>query len=189
MMHKTCLHCGKGFEAKMSRTKYCGSDCGHASQRFTPEQIEHSLWSRLNRNAPGGCWLFPKVDRLGYGHFTSHAPLTKAHRAAWIFTHGPIPDGLDVCHKCDVRNCCNPEHLWLGTEVENCGDARAKKRTVWGDKNMHATLTNDQVREIRKAFVRTSRRHSNTNELAAKYGVKRGVIYSAVTRRSWEHLD
>ena len=58
-----------------------------------------------------------------------------AHRASWIMEFGPIPDGLLVLHKCDVRNCVRPGHLFLGTYKDNMDDMYAKGRGPTGDKN------------------------------------------------------
>lgn len=54
--------------------------------------------------------------------------LITTHRAAWIVTHGPIPDGLQVLHRCDNPPCCNPAHLFLGTQLDNVSDMNAKRR-------------------------------------------------------------
>jgi hypothetical protein len=63
---------------------------------------------------------------LGLGRRTD--PKTAAHRVAWTVAVGPIPEGLNVLHHCDNRPCCNPAHLWLGTQRDNLLDMVAKGR-------------------------------------------------------------
>lgn len=56
----------------------------------------------------------------------------RAHRAAWVEASGPIPLGILVCHRCDNPPCCNPAHLFLGTQSDNIKDGYAKGRIkVW----------------------------------------------------------
>jgi hypothetical protein len=67
----------------------------------------------------------------------------------WELCHGPIPDGLQVLHKCDVRLCANPDHLFLGTNQDNVNDKVAKGRHLRGSAAVNAKLTEDQVRKIK----------------------------------------
>lgn len=72
-----------------------------------------------------GCllWMGPTNNR-GYGQ----AQRTTAHRVAWQLSYGEIPQGLLVLHKCDVRCCVNPKHLFLGTAGDNTQDMWNKGR-------------------------------------------------------------
>ncbi len=82
-------------------------------------------------DAPG-CWLWTgSLFRGGYGQFRS-GPDPAAHRTAWVIAHGSIPDRLYVLHRCDVRCCVNPEHLFLGTHADNMADMVAKGRSPRG---------------------------------------------------------
>jgi HNH endonuclease len=62
----------------------------------------------------------------GYGHVRWDGRLWLAHRAAWAARHGPIPKGFCVCHRCNVRPCVNPDHLFLGTHKDNMTDKATK---------------------------------------------------------------
>lgn len=77
-----------------------------------------------------GCWLFQGFiyPRTGYGASCYRGKQMRAHRVAYICAKGPIPDGMDICHTCDIRHCCNPDHLWAGTNEQNLHDASDKGR-------------------------------------------------------------
>lgn len=98
-----------------------------------------------------GCSLWDRsCNRQGYGSLTWRGRHYRAHRASWIATHGPINDGLYACHKCDVRSCVNPAHLFLGTQKENVRDMMAKGRgTRIGTGYHKAKLSDDEIRAIR----------------------------------------
>jgi len=68
------------------------------------------------------------VRPSGYGTLKFHQKSIKAHRAVYAEFVGPIPEGLLVLHKCDVRKCVNPDHLFVGTNDDNMKDMAAKKR-------------------------------------------------------------
>jgi hypothetical protein len=103
-----------------------------------------SLESRLNAklDKSGDCWVFTGAKSQGYGliwagrtgkpsdvGYYNQRSLTPAHRAAYELWVGPIPEGMVICHKCDNPPCCNPDHLFLGTYVENMQDCSKKGRT------------------------------------------------------------
>lgn len=79
-----------------------------------------------------GCWIWTgAVTTDGYGNIghPPHVELpTSTHRLAWTLAYGPIPDGAYVLHRCDVRRCVNPEHLFLGSHADNMRDMAEKGR-------------------------------------------------------------
>lgn len=75
------------------------------------------------------CWIWRKSrSGVGYGDFRLNGEHWQAHRAAYFAFVGPIPDGMHVLHRCDVRLCCNPDHLFLGTNSDNILDSMLKGR-------------------------------------------------------------
>src|SRR5690348_11100206 len=98
-------------------------------------------------------WLWRGgIDRLGYG--TTKGKHPKAHRLAWELFNGPIPDGMNVLHKCDVRNCVNPDHLFIGTQLDNMRDMVSKGRWrpsgVMGESHGNSKLSEADVTEMRR---------------------------------------
>src|SRR4051794_35999147 len=88
-----------------------------------------SLWARCSPEPNTGCWLWiGYVGDDGYPAIATRFKPMRAHRAAWMVTHGPIQEGLVVCHKCDQPLCINPAHLFLGTPADNTRDMVAKGR-------------------------------------------------------------
>lgn len=135
-----------------------------------------------------GCWLWTKgLSDKGYGiiwgAINGPARVWNSHRVSWILHCGPIPDGSFVLHKCDVRCCVNPDHLFLGDHKENMADMARKKRgrPPSGEAHVWAALTADAVREIRS-------RPGETKVFADAFGVSRTTICRARNASSWKHV-
>lgn len=145
------------------------------------------FWSHVQKSE--GCWLWQaSLNRLGYGHAFHGGRVDKAHRVAWKIERGTIPDGMCVCHTCDVRSCVRPDHLFLGTQVENIADMKSKGRGRTNDKrgtgNSSCKLTEDQVREIRTLYAA---RHSRPG-IAQRFGVSVGTVNDIGRGKRWKHL-
>jgi DNA-binding XRE family transcriptional regulator len=154
----------------------------------------HRLWKA---DPETSCWVWQGSGsgKMGYGRVMIDNFRWKAHRLSWHIHHGEIPDGLEVCHKCDNPKCVNPAHLFLGSHAENMRDAIAKNRTVIGRvgvapigytglpgaRNPKAKLTEAQVIEIRNSAEKAPL-------LAKKYGVSRTTIYWIRNGRQWRSV-
>lgn len=146
-----------------------------------------SFEAKFVRIPDAGCWLWEFcVNRAGYGifDFGDERGTRLAHRVAWSLYRGPIPDGLCVLHRCDVRCCVNPSHLFLGTAADNGADMASKGRSTRGTAHPNARLTESEVREIlalRRAGV-------SGVICAARFGVSTKAISKIFLGHRWCHL-
>lgn len=139
------------------------------------------LWSKVDQRGPDECWPW-KAYRLkkGYGQLQRTEGGTQlAHRIAFELTHGPVPPGMLVCHRCDNPPCCNPAHLFLGTNDENMADMARKGRASrqYGEAHGLCKLSDDQVREIRRRFAAGEAKR----KLGREFGVRHSHIRAIVT--------
>lgn len=97
----------------------------HKGDKFTPGKF----FARVRRGDKSDCWEWQgPPDNDGYGNVMAYSKHWKAHRLAWVLSVGDIPAGRIICHSCDNRACCNPDHLWLGTQLQNIADRDLKGR-------------------------------------------------------------
>lgn len=141
------------------------------------------FWAKVDRS--GACWEWRGGhNSRGYGMFRIFGKQKRAHRLAWEFTHGPIPAAMLVLHRCDNPPCCNPEHLFLGTNDDNVRDKVAKSRQARGDRFPQAKLTEEDVVNIRGlANVGVTQR-----AIAKDKHVSRSLIEQVVNRKIWRHV-
>jgi hypothetical protein len=150
--------------------------------RVTPVHLRIIRSSLINDK---GCWLWRrKILKSGYGDIGINGKSVLAHRASYEAFRGPIPNGAQVCHKCDVKSCVNPEHLFLGTQKQNQADMVAKGRSARGEMASSAKLTERAVREIRRALPSYGYREA----LSKKFGVSPGSVSNIRARRTWAHV-
>ena len=140
---------------------------------------------------PSGCWT---CSTAGYSHESGYGRIdvTRSrqgtvrkfvHRVSYEHFNGPIPSNMVVCHSCDNRKCCNPSHLFLGTQAENLADMVNKGRSRYGEKHHNAVLSSETVAEIRSLSGRIPQ-----SKIAVMFGVKQPTISDIVRGKKWSHL-
>lgn len=135
-----------------------------------------------------GCWLWVgSVGQSGYGRFNTgvKGKMVPAHRLSYEMRNGPIPPGMFICHKCDTRLCINPDHLFVGTPAENMADMRRKGRSLTGEKNVNAFLSDPVIRGIHKMYEEGL----FVAEIANEVGVTIPTVNNVLSRKVWKHLD
>lgn len=152
-----------------------------------PPNTVDSVWLRVEKRGPDDCWPWRGVtSNAGYGLICIQRRTQGAHRAAYESAMGEAPGDLFVCHSCDNKVCCNPAHLFLGTNADNQRDASAKGLLAHGSRHHGAKLTEDDVREIRRRREKGESQYS----LARAFGIGRPQI-AAITNRpheNWAHV-
>ena len=176
-----CLYCGKRFHPQYERVKCCSTSCAGLN-RVGP--LSTRFWTHVSKGAQDECWIF-KPHRKGLGYRQIKVGGSRvgslAHRVSWELTHGPIPDGLVVCHRCDNPPCVNPSHLFRGTHKDNSQDMARKGKSQRGERNTTAKITAQIVAEIR-ASTKTGR------QLATDYGLSASQVSNIRRRNQWKHV-
>lgn len=133
-----------------------------------------------------GCWLWTaSTTKFGYGHMSVDGRLTGAHRIAWVLFKGPIPAGAQVCHKCDVPQCANPDHLFLGSRSDNMRDCAAKGRQ-FVPREVNSHLTREQVLRVRALKGRLGR--GEAKRLTEELGITDSALSRLRRGLRWAHL-
>lgn len=181
---ENCLVCKSPIRKDRNNKFYCSRRCMGIAQR---RPINERFWSRVDKRGPNDCWEW-MGGRYHSGHGSTGADINgerRTHRLSWVFHNGPIPNGACVLHACDNPPCVNPKHLFLGSQLENVADMKAKGRTAIGEQHSQARLKEDDVRNI----FRLKNAGCSLQELSTQFGVSKSCICSILKRRLWPHVS
>lgn len=187
---RACKVCGNEFfpwEAalRLGHGHFCNPKCALQHRRDNPKNGEKYFWSKVDKSPhPKGCWLWTGATYGGpYGYM---GPKIAVHRYSWELKHNaPLPAGMLACHTCDTPLCCNPDHIFPGTYLDNSRDCVAKKRHRFGERQPMAKFTENRVKELRL------RRAEGVPwaTLAKEFGVSITGARFAATGHTWAHVQ
>lgn len=166
MTAKVCKYCKESYVAKYFSESYCSLKC-----RFLAKVIKTDK-----------CWDWQgSIKDTGYGCFSYKSKTRCANRMSYEIFVGEIPKDMWVLHRCDRRECVNPNHLFLGTYLDNINDMINKSRNQKGELQGRSKLTGKQVIDIRN-----DTRKQRT--IAEEYGMSFGSVNDIKKRRTWKHI-
>jgi hypothetical protein len=171
------------LEAELT-TKLFDRTSKQAANQYSYRNIPNGkFWTAIVFTS-NNCWLWVKArNNNGYGLTNGD----KAHRYAWRLFNGTIPANKHVLHKCDVRNCVNPDHLFLGTHKDNMADMVKKGRlvvpNVEGEHNPQAKLNKVKVARMRQLRLKTNMSY---RKIANLFGVSDMTAYRAIKGVNWK---
>lgn len=179
----SCAFCNNSFRVKpshRSKRRCCSRQCYNSYRRA---RFRIRFWARVNKTEE--CWLWegPR-NHFGYGLFAFARQTLATHRVSFELAYGPIPSPLFVLHKCDNPRCVNPEHLYLGTQLDNMRDRQSRTGYPQGIKHHMAKLTENEVREIRRLYADGTSQIS----LAEQFNSDQTNISMIVNRKTWRHI-
>ena len=163
-----------------------GIDWKYATDEQKLEKIRQTFEKYVIRNGDY-CWKWKGcITTNGYAAISVYRDKRNAHRISWLIHNGKIPIGKYVCHKCDNKECTNPDHLFIGTNRDNQQDLvrKGKNNNLRGNRAPWSKLTEKQVREIYKLFYESI----TLDKIAKIYKVSRATISHIKNGKSWKHV-
>jgi hypothetical protein len=162
--------------------------CKGLNPRLSMSFRKASLEDRFHKSytkTENSCWEWiGTLHVTGYGIIKNNRKHILSHILSWELHKGER-NGLCVLHKCDNRKCVNPEHLFLGTRIDNNRDRDLKGRGPRGERNWPAKLKSEDIPKIRQMYAEGYLQ----TEIAKQFGVSQGAISGVVNRTTWSHIQ
>lgn len=153
--------------------------CGPINKRPLAERF----FEKIKKSA--GCWEWRGGSSMGYGHMSDGAGgQIRAHRVSWLIHNGEIPNNLFVCHKCNNKNCVNPDHLYLATCSDNSLDALRDGLMATGERHHGAKLCRANIVEIRTM----KRAGKSTREIANHFSISESHAAGIISHKFWKDV-
>lgn len=150
------------------------------------KNVLQDVWKNVKIKRSDECWEWTKYKlKNGYGEMGINNKVYLVHRIVYEQIYGYIPDGLYILHKCNNPSCCNPKHLYLGTQKDNMKQMSEDGRSARGEKSSSAKLKVEDVLEIRKLYSTEKYYHW---ELGEMFGVSRQQITKILNNQNWKHI-
>lgn len=147
---------------------------------------ENDFWKKVDTTYnDSGCWIWMgKPKKSGYGVMRFNGKYELSHRISWLIHFGVIPNNLWVLHHCDNKLCVNPNHLFLGTIIDNDKDRYNKSREAKGENHGNSKFSNDDILKIRRMRIDG---HSYA-EIGQLFGSNKGHIQKICLHKIWVHI-
>ena len=198
---RCCAWCGKplGYD---QHKRHCSRSCGNSDvvRNRYPEGRSPTFfdrfWKYVDKRGPNECWPWRPTELTGkYGQLAAGRglPPARAHVVAWEIANGPVPKGLHVCHSCDYPPCCNPAHLWIGTNKDNTDDKvkkeRASRTRLLGTRHPRAKLTEELVLAIRTRLLSWDGSRRDSAAIIKEFGINKHILAGMRGNKSWPHVQ
>lgn len=151
------------------------------------EKVKKTILAGIEIDPETWCWNWVKaLTTNGYGVLTVDKIQYRAHRLSYSVFIDEIPDGLEICHKCDNHRCCNPDHLFIGTHRENMADMvkKGRQRSIYGSEHCGSKITEAdalQIRELSESGIPGYR-------IAELYNISKSNVSMIINRHTWKHI-